>query len=180
LELGLTETNVTDKGLRHLHKAPRLCTIHCSLDRELITKGALNRWRKMRLKRFRQRSAEERRKEAVVVVGALASEYWRKHQLPRITLWGPSIDADLDEELEYLAEIAELEELKLEKTQITSKGLRHLSGLRRLRILKISGDFDNLDSIAGLTNLRELFCGYISDEGTAALQNLTALESLSL
>jgi uncharacterized protein (TIGR02996 family) len=184
--LGLTETPVTDAGLLHLHDAARLARIWCEEESQ-ITEEALERWKERRMQRFRLRSEEERRRETAFVIPALSHTMYEGAPLTELDLWGCPVT---DPDMEYFTALPEVEKIDLTKTGITGQGLRHLAGLKRLHTLYIHQTRAvDLAGLAGLPSLKELGANSLrgagpddrlTDEGAAALETLTGLETLDL
>jgi uncharacterized protein (TIGR02996 family) len=181
--LGLSETEVSDTGLRHLHSAPRLAHIYCDLGVH-ITEEGMERWKQRRMVRFRKRSPEERRREAVYVLENQSGTLRPGDSLTRMDLCQcPVSDADL----EYFTAVPEVEEIDLSMTHVTGRGIRHLSGLTRLHTLLLHKTYvESLDGLAGLSCLKvlgvnaDLGAEHLTDEGTAALTTLSGLERLEM
>jgi hypothetical protein len=75
-----------------------------------------------------------------------------------------------DAGLKYLENFTQLKDLQLGETHVTGAGLSHLKGLSQLSSLELDSNDDAIPFLAGLTQLKDLRVGGISDAGLAKLQ----------
>jgi hypothetical protein len=136
------------------------------------------------MRRFRKRSPEERRREAVYVLDGVSQRRRTGDSFARLDLCQCQVS---DADLEYFTVVPEVEHLDMSMTRVTGRGLGHLAGLKRLHTLLLGKTYvANLDGLTGLCNLKELLVGpdlgaeHLTDDGTAALATLTGLENVEL
>jgi uncharacterized protein (TIGR02996 family) len=209
---GIAGATVTGNGMRALARHPRLrrikldnITINGSWfhdfrdtprlvrvdhDHHSITPEEWAAWEEARAVRFRRSSHQDQQRAARAFLFD-ELEYGGWQQDGRLRLIQMRLT---DADVEVLAALPGLQHLDLYQTRITNRALRYLSGLTELRALEIGyNDIDNLDALAGMTQLRELnLIGMyvlhrdgpsdwpLTDAGTVALSTLTGLESLCL
>jgi uncharacterized protein (TIGR02996 family) len=182
---------ISGPWLHYFRDTPRLVRIRTySPHRDEATPEEWTAWEEARAERFRRSSPEEQRRAArAFLFDELEYERWRRDGQLQLTQTHLT-DADV----ELLAVLPGLQNLDLYETKITNRALCYLSSLKELHTLKIgSNALDNLDGLAGMTQLRELNLGcmhiyhsgtpteyLLTDAGTSALSTLTGLESLCL
>lgn len=185
--IGGEEANVDDDGLRHLHQAPRLAYVDFYGDDEgPFSFDALEEWADRRMRRWRRRSPQEKRREALLVLRMLG--HYRPPGTPRSE---PVRELSLsqcplgDVELEYLTAVPELQKLVLSETHVGGSGFRHLRKLKHLRALELHrSNVAYLSELRGVKSLKELafhtYSNQLTDEHAVALETLTGLEKLEL
>jgi len=183
--------NLTGPWLSSLRDTPRLVRIRTySTRRNEATPKEWTAWEKARAERFRRLPVEDQQRAArAFLFDEMEYEGWRRDGALRL-IQCHITDADV----ELLGALPELQHLDLYQTAITSRGLWHFPKYAGLRNLCLGNNaIDNLDGLAGMTQLRELsLIGMhvyhagggdewpLTDAGTAALSTLTGLEALDL
>jgi uncharacterized protein (TIGR02996 family) len=189
--LVLLNTTITGPWLHFFRDTPRLVRIRTdSSHRDEATPEEWTAWEEARAERFRHSSLEEQRRAARAFLFD-EPEYRRWQESGQLKLSQTLLtDADVG----LLAALPGLQNLALYETKITNRALRYLSRLTELHTLGIGANaIDNLDGLAGMTQLRELNLGgmyvyrsggptewTLTDTGTEALSTLIGLESLCL
>jgi uncharacterized protein (TIGR02996 family) len=178
--LTITDTRIDRAGLELLDGLPPWTVVRIS--DEGFSEEDWAEFQQRRIDRIAGLEPEQRRNAALRFLKGLDSHIRHDGKTAALSQMSAT-----DAEMRFLSWLPELEEVCIDETRaVTTAGLKHLSGLTRLKSLIIAKtEVDSLTPITGCVALErlEFYPDHdvtVTDAGTAGLERLTNLESLSL